>query len=142
MTKSFFNFPPKLIWLFRIFFRRFQPKWKTLTSVHNLSHLILWHIKFRDQFFEVRMMGGYINPSLWSITSSSQVFTNSESMKPDFFPYEICSLFWSVLNGFSFKNQKWYFVTKIVLTSVRKNCSSDWEKHWKFEAEGLVLAKF
>ena len=32
--------------------------------------------------------------------------------------------------------KKWYFVTKIVLTTVRKNCSSDREKLLKFEAEG------
>ena len=33
--------------------------------------------------------------------------------------------------------KKWYFVTKIVLTStVRKNCSSDREKLLKFEVEG------
>ena len=31
-----------------------------------------------------------------------------------------------------------YFVTKIV----RKNCSSDWEKLSKFEAEGRELEKF
>ena len=32
-----------------------------------------------------------------SITSSSHVFTNPESTKPDFFFHEICRLFWSVL---------------------------------------------
>ena len=38
--------------------------------------------------------------------------------------------------------KKWYFVTKIVLTStVRKNCSSDREKLLKFEAEGREFAK-
>ena len=90
---------------FGFFAYSFEEKWKALTPFYNLSHLILWHIKFRYQFFEVRMMGGYINPSLWSITSSSHVFTNSESRKPDFFSHKIFSLFWSVLNGFSFKNQ-------------------------------------
>ena len=75
--------------------------WIIFYILFYLSHLILWHIKFRYQFFEVRMMGGYINPSLWSIMSSSHVFTNSESRKPDFFPYKIFSLFWSVLSGFS-----------------------------------------
>ena len=34
----------------------------------------------------------------------------------------------------------WYFVTKIVPT-VRKNCSSDREKLWKFVAEGRDFAK-
>ena len=39
--------------------------------------------------------------------------------------------------------QKWYFVTKIVLTFCeKKNCSSDWEKLLKFEAEGWEFAKF
>ena len=37
---------------------------------------------------------------------------------------------------------KWYFVTKIVPTTVRKNCSSDQEKLLKFEAEGREFAKF
>ena len=37
--------------------------------------------------------------------------------------------------------QKWYFVTKIVLTTVRKNCSSDGEKPLKFEAEGQEFEK-
>ena len=38
--------------------------------------------------------------------------------------------------------KKWYFVTKIVLTStVRKNCSSDREKLLK-ETEGREFAKF
>ena len=39
------------------------------------------------------------------ITSSSHVFTNSESTKPDVFPHEICCLLWSVLNEFSIKSQ-------------------------------------
>ena len=33
------------------------------------------------------------------------------------------------------------FVTKIVLTTVRKNCSSDREKLLKYEAEGREFAK-
>ena len=37
------------------------------------------------------------------ITSSSHVFTNSESTKPDFFFYEIWHLLLSVKNGFSFR---------------------------------------
>ena len=37
--------------------------------------------------------------------------------------------------------QKWYFVTKIVLTNCEKNCSSDREKLLKFEAEGPEFAK-
>ena len=37
--------------------------------------------------------------------------------------------------------QKWYYVTKIVLTTVRKNCSSNCEKLLKFEAEGREFAK-
>ena len=37
--------------------------------------------------------------------------------------------------------KKWYFVTKIVLTAVRKNCSSDREKLLKFETEGREFAK-
>ena len=38
----------------------------------------------------------------------------------------------------------WYFVTKIVLThcTVWRNCSSDWEKLLKFEAQGGELANF
>ena len=35
----------------------------------------------------------------------------------------------------------WYFVTKIVLTSVRKNCSSDREKLLNIKAEGQEFAK-
>jgi hypothetical protein len=38
------------------------------------------------------------------ITSSSHVFTNSKSTKPDFFSHEICCLLWSFWNGFSFEN--------------------------------------
>ena len=38
--------------------------------------------------------------------------------------------------------QKWYFVTKIVLTYYEKNCSSDREKILKFEAEAREFAKF
>ena len=34
------------------------------------------------------------------------------------------------------KSKKWYFVTKIVLTYCEKNCSSDQENLWKFDAEG------
>ena len=40
------------------------------------------------------------------------------------------------------RNQKWYFVTKIVLTYCEKKCSSDWEKLLKFEVEGRAFAKF
>ena len=39
------------------------------------------------------------------------------------------------------RGKNWYFVTKIVLTTVRKNCSSDREKLLKFEAEGREFAK-
>ena len=39
------------------------------------------------------------------------------------------------------EGKNWYFVTKIVLTYLRKNCSSDREKLWKFEAEGREFAK-
>ena len=44
------------------------------------------------------------------ITSSSHVFKNPESTKPDFFFHEICRLLWSVGNGFSFKNWNTYFI--------------------------------
>ena len=37
--------------------------------------------------------------------------------------------------------KNWYFVTKIVLICCEKNCSSDWEKLLKFEAEGQEFAK-
>ena len=37
--------------------------------------------------------------------------------------------------------QLWYFVSKIVLNTVRKNCSGDREKLLKFEAEGRELSK-
>ena len=40
------------------------------------------------------------------------------------------------------EDQKWYFVTKIVLTYCRKNCSSDREKLLKFEAQGREFAQF
>ena len=46
---------------------------------------------------------------------------------------------------FGYRNGKlvnWYFVTKIVLTTVRKKCSSDREKLFKFQAEGREFAKF
>ena len=36
--------------------------------------------------------------------------------------------------------QKWYFVTKIILTYCENNCSSDREKPLKFEAEGREFA--
>jgi hypothetical protein len=36
--------------------------------------------------------------------SSSHVYTNSESMKPEYFPQNM-PFFWSVQNGFSFENQ-------------------------------------
>ena len=39
------------------------------------------------------------------ITSSSHVFTNSESTKPDLFFYKFFRLLWSILIRFSFKNQ-------------------------------------
>ena len=40
-----------------------------------------------------------------------------------------------------FTHQKWYFVTKIVLTYCEKKSSSDREKLLKFEAEGQEFAK-
>ena len=40
------------------------------------------------------------------------------------------------------ENDKWYFVTKIVLTYCEKNCSADREKLLKFEAEGPEFSKF
>ena len=33
-------------------------------------------------------------------------------------------------------------LTKLILTTVRKNCSTDWEKLLKFEAEGREFANF
>ena len=38
--------------------------------------------------------------------------------------------------------EKWYFVTKIVLTYCEKKSSSDREKLLKFEAEGREFATF
>ena len=37
--------------------------------------------------------------------------------------------------------EKWYFVTKVVLTYCEKNCSRDREKRLKFKAEGREFAK-
>ena len=37
---------------------------------------------------------------------------------------------------------KWYFVSKIALIYCEINCSSDQEKHLRFEAEGWEFAKF
>ena len=37
--------------------------------------------------------------------------------------------------------EKWYFVSKIVLTYCEKNCFSDQEKLLKFETEGREFAK-
>ena len=45
----------------------------------------------------------------------------------------------TIFNLNEFKD--WYFVTKIVLTYCKKNCSSDQEKLLKFEAEGRELSK-
>ena len=36
--------------------------------------------------------------------------------------------------------EKWYFVTKIVMTNCEKKCSSDREKLLKFKAEGREFA--
>ena len=41
----------------------------------------------------------------------------------------------------NFSPEKWYFVTKIVLTYCEKKCSSDQEKILKFKAEGRDFAK-
>ena len=57
-------------------------------------------------------------------------------------PYRYCgfSQFKKISMGVK-SEKKWYFVTKIVLTNCEKNCSSDREKHLKFEAEGRAFAK-
>ena len=44
-------------------------------------------------------------------------------------------------NG-AFFRQNWYFVTKLFWPTVRKKCSSDWEKLLKFEAEGPIICNF
>ena len=49
-----------------------------------------------------------------------------------------------ITNNFSlgvFLMLEWYFVIKIVLTYCEKNCSTDREKHLKFEAEGREFSK-
>jgi len=43
---------------------------------------------------------------------------------------------------FKAERKKWYFVTKIVLNTVTKKCSSDREKILRFKAEGQEFAKF
>ena len=43
-------------------------------------------------------------------------------------------------NG-AFFRQNWYFVTKLFWPTVRKKCSSDWEKLLKFKAEDWEFAK-
>ena len=40
------------------------------------------------------------------------------------------------------KWHKWFFVIKVFWLTVRKNCSSDWEKLLKFNAEDQEFAKF
>ena len=37
---------------------------------------------------------------------------------------------------------KWYFVLKLFWRKAKKNCSCDWEKLLKFEAEGPIICKF
>ena len=41
----------------------------------------------------------------------------------------------------AFCKEKWYFVTKIVLTYFEKKCSCEWEKLLKFEAKSQEFAK-
>ena len=48
----------------------------------------------------------------------------------------------TTLSGFLLVTEKWYFVTKIVLTYCEKKNSSDREKLLKFMAEGREFAKF
>ena len=46
------------------------------------------------------------------------------------------------IHGFSdYIQEKWYFVTKIILTFCEKICSSDREKLLKFEAEGREFSE-
>ena len=51
-------------------------------------------------------------------------------------------VFYQKTEFFISKNEKWYFVTKIVLTYCEKKCSSDQENLLKFEAEGREFARF
>ena len=44
-----------------------------------------------------------------------------------------------MFRAFGFYVHNWYFVTKIVLPTMRKNCSGDQEK--LFEAKGQEFAK-
>ena len=46
------------------------------------------------------------------------------------------------MSSFPGHEEKWYFVTKIVLTYCEKKCSSDRKKLLKFDAEGREFAKF
>ena len=82
-------------------------------SDQGMNTIIFFVLNFSHHFFQVfrrsslGILGGI---SRWiglpfcftPITSSSHVFTNPESTKPDIFFHEMCRLLWSVLNWFSF----------------------------------------
>ena len=56
-------------------------------------------------------------------------------------PIQLCK--WHCLRRAEELREKWYFVTKIVLTYCeKKNCSCDGENVLKFKAEGREFAKF
>ena len=85
------------------------------------------------KFYRSSVEGTYV--CIWTLTKVSKKLWFCRFL---YFSAELRIIFsclrkrklWSTL----FVN--WYFVTNIVLTYCEKNCSSDWEKLLKFEAEG------
>ena len=67
-------------------------------------------------------------------------FTNPEYTKPDFPPheYEICRLFWSVLNGFSFKNQTRLQNANVAGVFFNRKDNSFSKKQFQIENSGFV----
>ena len=95
-------------------------------------------------------MTRFFKLNLWSdmiLTSSCSPIRKLFFQKV-LYAFVISSNIWPFLFSWTWNSEldtpadwKWYFVTKLVLTYCEKNCSSDGEKHLKFEAEGREFAK-
>ena len=72
----------------------------------------------------------------WRITYCTNFWREKQNIQDETIKNKTNSL------SSSKEQQKWYFVTKVVLAYCEKKCSTDQEKLLKYEAEGREFARF
>ena len=94
----------------------------TITIICTYTHCVYLHMHLHTHLMSVEMRSSRIGVTIWF---------NNQSKSQDIRKFIFGCTNWR--NGI--------LLPKLFWPTVRKNCSTDWEKFLKFEAEGREFAK-